>query len=71
MIHSSRERLYFSEFNRVTLFFAVLVWCFVLSYMAFVACEAPTAALDKLIFGRLMRSGRAQETGTSRAARRR
>ncbi|KAH7957789.1 hypothetical protein HPB52_022671 [Rhipicephalus sanguineus] len=57
MMYSSRERVYFSEFNQVTLFFAVLVWCFVLSYLAFIACEAPTAGLDKLIFGRLMRGG--------------
>ncbi|XP_075744491.1 nose resistant to fluoxetine protein 6 [Rhipicephalus microplus] len=57
MMHSSRERVYFSEFSQVTLLFAVLVWCFLLSYLAFIACEAPTAALDKLVFGWLMRGG--------------
>ncbi|KAH7957788.1 hypothetical protein HPB52_022670 [Rhipicephalus sanguineus] len=57
MMYSSRERIYFSEFNQVTVWFAVLVWSFVLSYLAFIACEAPTAALDKLIIGRLMRGG--------------
>ncbi|KAH8038549.1 hypothetical protein HPB51_001813 [Rhipicephalus microplus] len=57
MMHSSRERVYYSEFSQVTLLFAVLVWCFLLSYFAFIACEAPTAALDKLVFGWLRRSG--------------
>ncbi|KAL3196258.1 hypothetical protein MRX96_045280 [Rhipicephalus microplus] len=28
MMHSSRERVYYSEFSQVTLLFAVLVWCF-------------------------------------------
>ncbi|KAL1424873.1 hypothetical protein MTO96_019736 [Rhipicephalus appendiculatus] len=57
MMHSARERVYFSAFNQGTLYFGVLMWCFVFSYFVFVACEAPTAALDKLIFSRLTRGG--------------
>ncbi|XP_037514929.2 nose resistant to fluoxetine protein 6-like [Rhipicephalus sanguineus] len=57
MMHSSRERVDFSEFNRATVFFGVLLWCYVLSYFAFITCEAPTKALDKLVFGRLIRGG--------------
>ncbi|KAH8038547.1 hypothetical protein HPB51_001811 [Rhipicephalus microplus] len=38
----------------------VLVWCFVLSYFAFIACEAPTAVLDRLAFGLL--TGRASNS---------
>ncbi|KAL1424888.1 hypothetical protein MTO96_019750 [Rhipicephalus appendiculatus] len=53
MMHSSRERVHFSEFNRATLIGGVLMWCFVFSYLAFIACEAPVAALDRLAFGRL------------------
>ncbi|KAL1424876.1 hypothetical protein MTO96_019739 [Rhipicephalus appendiculatus] len=55
MMHSSRERVYFSEFYQGTLYFGVLTWCLVFSYFVYVACEAPTAALDKVIFGRLTR----------------
>ncbi|KAL3196261.1 hypothetical protein MRX96_045283 [Rhipicephalus microplus] len=61
VMHSSRERAYFSEFNQATRFFGALVWCFVLSYLVFVMCEAPTAALDRLTFGRLMRRASARE----------
>ncbi|XP_037560106.2 nose resistant to fluoxetine protein 6-like [Dermacentor silvarum] len=58
MLHTTRERLLWSHFNVVTLFFGVLVWSNILAYMAFLACEGPTAAVDKLIFKRLMRRGR-------------
>nr|XP_054931481.1 nose resistant to fluoxetine protein 6-like [Dermacentor andersoni] len=60
LVESSRERIYWSLFNVVTLTFAVLVWCFLLSYMTFIACEAPTGALDKLIFGRVIGKGGAR-----------
>ncbi|XP_049271200.1 nose resistant to fluoxetine protein 6 [Rhipicephalus sanguineus] len=60
MMHSSRERVYFSAFNQGTLYFGVLVWCLVFSYFVFIACEAPTAVLDKLILGRLTRGGSAR-----------
>ncbi|KAH7957791.1 hypothetical protein HPB52_022673 [Rhipicephalus sanguineus] len=43
-----------------TLYFGVLVWCLVFSYFVFIACEAPTAVLDKLILGRLTRGGSAR-----------
>ncbi|XP_070389402.1 nose resistant to fluoxetine protein 6-like [Dermacentor albipictus] len=60
LVESSRERIYWSLFNLVTLTFAVLVWSFLLSYMTFIACEAPTGALDKLLFGRLIGKGGAR-----------
>ncbi|KAL1445309.1 hypothetical protein MTO96_029253, partial [Rhipicephalus appendiculatus] len=50
MLHASRERIHFSHFNQVTLFFGVFIWSCLLAFMAFLACEAPTAALDKLTF---------------------
>ncbi|KAH6934663.1 hypothetical protein HPB50_026724 [Hyalomma asiaticum] len=64
--YSSRERKFWSVFNQVTLLFALLVWCFLLSYLAFVVCEAPTAALDKLVFTRIIggRGGK-QETANN------
>ncbi|KAH7957780.1 hypothetical protein HPB52_022662 [Rhipicephalus sanguineus] len=64
--HSSRERRFWSVFNQVTLLFALLVWSFLLSYLAFLVCEAPTAALDKLVFTRLIGGrGNKQATGNS------
>nr|XP_054924138.1 nose resistant to fluoxetine protein 6-like [Dermacentor andersoni] len=57
MLHASRERIHFSHFNQVTLFFGVLIWSYLLAYMAFLACEAPTAALDKLAFQGLRERG--------------
>ncbi|XP_049519670.1 nose resistant to fluoxetine protein 6 isoform X2 [Dermacentor silvarum] len=60
MIHSSRERVYWSVFNQLSLSFAVLVWCFLLSYLAFIACEAPTGVLEKLLFKRLTGDGGAR-----------
>ncbi|XP_077505898.1 nose resistant to fluoxetine protein 6-like [Amblyomma americanum] len=57
MLHASRERLFYSHFTQVSLFFSVLVWSFLLSYLAYLACEGPTSALEKLAFTRLMGSG--------------
>ncbi|KAK8762817.1 hypothetical protein V5799_025918 [Amblyomma americanum] len=37
----------------VTLFNSVLIWSFQLAFLSFLACEAPTGALDKLLFGML------------------
>ncbi|XP_037508388.2 nose resistant to fluoxetine protein 6 [Rhipicephalus sanguineus] len=54
LLHTTRERLLWSHFTVVTLFFSVFVWSNVLGYMAFLACEAPTAAVDKLIFQTLL-----------------
>ncbi|KAH8034023.1 hypothetical protein HPB51_019088 [Rhipicephalus microplus] len=51
MLHSSRERLYYSHFNQVTLFFSVLMWSYTLAYFMYLVCEGPTANLDKLFFG--------------------
>lgn len=49
-LHISRERILFSHFTLVSLFFAILLWSYCLTYLMFVLCEAPTAQLDKLIF---------------------
>ncbi|KAL1424891.1 hypothetical protein MTO96_019753 [Rhipicephalus appendiculatus] len=38
---------------QATLISGVLMWCIVFSYFAYIACEAPVAALDRLAFGRL------------------
>ncbi|KAL1413994.1 hypothetical protein MTO96_007809 [Rhipicephalus appendiculatus] len=38
------------EITFVTLFFSALVWCFSLSYLLFIACEAPVGRIDKLLF---------------------
>ncbi|XP_037521604.2 nose resistant to fluoxetine protein 6 [Rhipicephalus sanguineus] len=51
MLHTSRERLYYSHFNQVTLFFSVLMWSYILAYFMYLVCEGPTANLDKLVFG--------------------
>ncbi|XP_065299090.1 nose resistant to fluoxetine protein 6-like [Dermacentor albipictus] len=56
-LHASRERIFWSKFNLVTLLFAILAWSFLLAYLAFLACEAPTGALDKFIFTRLIGGG--------------
>ncbi|XP_077501063.1 nose resistant to fluoxetine protein 6-like isoform X1 [Amblyomma americanum] len=46
----SRERLFFSHFFAVSLFFTTIVWSYLLSYLLFICCEAPTGRLDKLVF---------------------
>lgn len=54
VLHTTRERLLWSYFTVVTLFFGVFIWSNILGYMAFLACEAPTAAVDKLLFRKLL-----------------
>ncbi|KAH7960479.1 hypothetical protein HPB49_020150 [Dermacentor silvarum] len=54
MLHASRERILWSHFNVITLWFATLVWSFLLAYIAFLACDAPSTTLCRLIFGRLI-----------------
>ncbi|XP_075550181.1 nose resistant to fluoxetine protein 6-like [Dermacentor variabilis] len=61
LLHSSRERLSWSDFNQVTMLFSVLDWSFILSYFSYLACEAPTAVLDKLVFNRLTGRGKARK----------
>ncbi|KAL1424899.1 hypothetical protein MTO96_019761 [Rhipicephalus appendiculatus] len=62
MLHASRERVSWSRFNMVSLWFAVLVWSFLLSYLEFLACEAPVTKLNGLIiFGRIPRRGDARK----------
>ncbi|KAL3208830.1 hypothetical protein MRX96_052447 [Rhipicephalus microplus] len=60
-LHASRERIYWSLFQLFTLLFAFLVWTYLLAYFAFLTCEAPTAALDKFIFSRLIGGGNARK----------
>lgn len=54
MLNASRERIFWSHFNAITLWFATLVWSFLLAYVAFLACEAPSTTLCRLIFGKLI-----------------
>lgn len=55
MLHTSRERLYYSHFNQVTLFFAVFLWSYILAFFMYLVCEGPTANLDKLAFSFIAR----------------
>lgn len=50
MMHTARERMFYSHFFVVSFFFSALLWSYLLSYLLFVFCEAPTGRLDKLIF---------------------
>ncbi|CAN7941203.1 unnamed protein product [Ixodes hexagonus] len=52
MYHIARERIFFSHFTLVSQCFSVLVWSYLLSYLMFIACEAPTGHLEKLVFMR-------------------
>lgn len=52
MYHIARERVFFSHFTLVSQCFTVLVWSYLLSYLMFIACEAPTGNLEKLVFMR-------------------
>nr|XP_037270687.1 nose resistant to fluoxetine protein 6-like [Rhipicephalus microplus] len=58
MLHASRERIHASHFGQVTLFFGVFIWSCLLAYPAFLMCEAPTAALDKMVFEGLTGRGK-------------
>ncbi|XP_037521567.1 nose resistant to fluoxetine protein 6 isoform X2 [Rhipicephalus sanguineus] len=58
LLHASRERMHWSHFTQVTLFFGVFIWSCLLAYVAFIACEAPAAALDKLVFQGLTGRGK-------------
>ncbi|XP_070389973.1 nose resistant to fluoxetine protein 6-like [Dermacentor albipictus] len=68
LYRASRERMFWSIFNQLSLLFLLLVWSFLLSYLCFLICEAPTAALDKLLFARLTRGGGRREGGNSEKA---
>ncbi|CAN7989690.1 unnamed protein product, partial [Ixodes pacificus] len=48
--HIARERSFFSHFTLVSKCFSALVWSYLLSYLLFVSCEAPTGRLEKLVF---------------------
>ncbi|XP_075539822.1 nose resistant to fluoxetine protein 6-like [Dermacentor variabilis] len=68
LFRASRERMFWSIFNQLTLLFLLLVWSFLLSYLSFLICEAPTAALDKLLFSRLIGGGERRGDGNSEKA---
>ncbi|KAM7304447.1 nose resistant to fluoxetine protein 6 [Ixodes scapularis] len=53
--NSTRERVYYSKFNVVTLYFGTIMWCGILSFFLFAAFEVPTATLDRLLFERRAR----------------
>lgn len=61
MLHASKERVYWSMFNVSTLGFGVLVWSFLLSYLAYLVCEGPTSKLNSLMFGRIIGRGDARK----------
>nr|XP_054918962.1 nose resistant to fluoxetine protein 6-like [Dermacentor andersoni] len=65
MLHASRERLYYSNFNQVTLFFAVFLWSYILAYFMYLVCEGPTANLDKLAFSSITRPRNENEASTT------
>ncbi|XP_049516956.1 nose resistant to fluoxetine protein 6-like [Dermacentor silvarum] len=48
----SRERRFYSHFTLVSNCFVVLIWSYILSYILSIACEVPTAHLEKLVFVR-------------------
>ncbi|XP_077511561.1 nose resistant to fluoxetine protein 6-like [Amblyomma americanum] len=48
--HVARERIFFSHYTLVSQCFAVLVWSYIVSYFLFIACDAPTGHLEKLVF---------------------
>lgn len=52
MHHVTRERIFYSHFTLVSQFFSVMVWSYILSFILFIACEGPTARLEKLVFMR-------------------
>lgn len=52
-LQASRERLFWSTFNTASMYFAVFAWSYVLAYFAYLMCEAPMTALDKMAFTRI------------------
>lgn len=53
--HIARERIFYSHYTLVSACFSVIVWCYILAYMMFVACEGPISKLEMLIFARRKR----------------
>lgn len=62
LLHVSRERIYYSPFNQLSLHFSVSVWSFLLGYVLFLACEAPTGKLSKIAFGSLSFKSRSRNS---------
>lgn len=50
--HIARERMFYSHYTLVSACFAVVVWCYILAYLMFVASEGPITKLETLIFSR-------------------
>ncbi|XP_070389119.1 nose resistant to fluoxetine protein 6-like [Dermacentor albipictus] len=53
-LQASRERVFWSTFNTASMYFAVLVWSYILAYFAYLASEAPTSVLDKIAFKKII-----------------
>lgn len=66
--HVARERIFYSHFTLVSQCFAVLVWSYILSYLLFIACEAPTGHLEKLVFMRERPTGAPRTNGMANGA---
>lgn len=48
-LNVTRERIFFSHYSMVTQYFGALVASYLLSYILFIACEAPTGRIEKLL----------------------
>lgn len=60
MYNIARERIFFSHFTLVSQCFSVFVWSYILSYFLFIACDAPTGHLEKMVFMRDRQKGAAR-----------
>lgn len=67
VLHTSRERFYFSRFNQLSLHFSVSVWSFLLAFILFLACEAPTGKLSKIAVGAISSKSRSPDCKLSKA----
>lgn len=48
----ARDRLYYSHFVLLSQFFSVLIWCYLLSFLLYMVCEAPIGRLEKIMLRR-------------------
>lgn len=63
LYHISRERIYFSHMSFIIRCFGVVVFSFFLSYILFLACEAPTGRLEKILLMPLRQNTEVQSNG--------
>lgn len=66
MGESRRERFYWSAFNLVTLTISVYVWSYLIACAMFLACEAPTGRIDKLLLKRPRAASEQENNGALR-----